>query len=70
MIITTDVEVPAYGTVVVQQGDVQDVQEFAPTYEPCWCTDGRHVRHERQHQQEHAPHLVGVQQFEMTWEVK
>lgn len=70
MIITVDVEVPLYGTVVVQQGDVQDVQEFSPTYEACWCEDGRHVRHERQNQKDHTPHLVGVQQFEMTWEVK
>ena len=61
-----DVEVPVYGTVVVQDGEVNDVKEFPPRQERCYCTDGVHWNRRAGVK----PHLVYVQQFELVWEVK
>lgn len=63
-----DVEVPKYGTVVVQQGQVHDVRESIPKEVPCWCTDKRHHPKFRR-LQESKPHMIIFQQFEMAWEV-
>lgn len=65
-----EVEVPEYGTVVVQQGEVHDVREGIPEFTTCWCSDGRHNPATRKGRRQGEPHLIGVQQFELTWEVK
>lgn len=69
-----DVEVPEYGTVVVQSGEVHDVIEDTPTFVPCWCENGRHRHGERFRPRStrgtREPHLIGIQKFEMVWEVK
>lgn len=72
---TKDVEVPTSGTVVVQDGDVHDVRESPAVFDQCWCTDGRHARYfwgrglsyGRTHVE---PHSIGIQKFELVWEVK
>lgn len=65
-----EVEVPEYGTVIVQQGDVHDVRESIPKYIPCWCTNKKHHPDARRVNAAYEPHLIGVQQFELAWEVK
>lgn len=70
-----DVEVPEYGTVVVQAGEVHDVFEETPRYMPCWCKSGAHrvlerVQSRRDIQEGRTPHMIGIQRFELTWEVK
>lgn len=64
------VEIPEYGTVVVQQGDVHDVREETPEFITCWCSDGSHHPMARHVRRAGEPHLIGVQKFELTWEVK
>lgn len=66
---TTEVEVPLYGTVVVQQGEVHDVRESIPKRLPCWCNNKEHHPKFRR-LQSHEPHYIVAQQFELVWEVQ
>lgn len=61
-----EVEVPENGTVVVQDGDVNDVKEYPPKQVKCYCTDGVHWNRRAGVE----PHDIFVQQFELAWEVK
>lgn len=61
-----DVEVPVYGTVVVQDGEVNDVKEYAPEPVKCYCTDGVHWNRRAGVE----PHDIFVQKFELAWEDK
>lgn len=70
-----EVEVPENGTVVVQQGDVHDVRESPAVYDQCWCSDGRHARYFwgrglSYGRMNHTSHPIGIQKFELVWEVK
>lgn len=73
-----EVEVPEDGTVVVQQGDgPHDVRESPAIFMQCYCTDGKHGRWfwDRAliysgHRKNVEPHEIGVQKFELVWEVK
>lgn len=60
-----DVEVPIYGTVVVQDGEVHAVKEYAPREYRCYCLDGKHWNRTAGVK----PHKVLVQTFELAWEV-
>lgn len=70
-----DVEVPVNGTVVVQNGEVNDVSESIPVFDRCYCTDGKHSRFFWERGLEHGrkgvdPHPIGIQKFELVWEVR
>ena len=70
-----DVEVPEVGTVVVQDGEVHDVTEYIPVYDQCLCDDKKHARRFWARNLEYGrtgvePHPIGIQRFELTWEVK
>lgn len=70
-----DVEVPTLGTVVVQDGNVYEVQEMPEKYVLCWCKSGSHREAFYSDTRDSVswadqPHPVGVQEFVLTWEVK
>lgn len=71
-----EVEIPEDGTVVFQQGDgPHDVREFPAVFDKCWCTDGRHARYFWGRGLDYGrsnatPHDIGIQKFELIWEVK
>lgn len=69
-----DVEVPEHGTVVVQQGEPHDVHERPIEWVQCWCSDRKHTPSQRSAglrlNRPDQPHLIAIQKFELTWEVK
>jgi hypothetical protein len=64
-----DVEVPVNGTVVVEDGDVHEIESANTNFVHCWCSDGKHGKYQRTHRlHEDAPHTVGVTTYVVVWE--
>jgi len=64
-----DVEVPIDGTVVVENGDVFEIESEETNFVHCWCADGKHRRYQRTHKLHNdAPHTVGVTTYVVVWD--
>lgn len=64
-----DVEVPVEGTVVVEDGNVYDIESEKTDFVPCYCTDDRHTLYSRTHVMPGVtPHIVGVTTFKHVWQ--
>lgn len=66
-----DVEVPVHGTVVVENGDVHDVDSDRTDYVLCTCRDGKHPEYARTHDVSpgQPPHVVGILTVKTVWTV-
>ncbi len=62
-----DVEVPVHGTVVVENGDVHDIESEKATFVLCTCRDGVHKLYDRTHDLGGIPHVVGVTTVTVVW---
>lgn len=65
---TKDVEVPVNGVVVVENGEVHDIEDEKTGFPLCWCRDGKHGHYARTHKlHDDAPHVVGVTTYTVVW---
>ena len=66
-----DVEVPATGTAVVQDGSVYEIDSDKTAYVMCTCKDGKHNEYARTHNVSpgQPPHVVGILTVQVVWAV-
>lgn len=65
-----DVEVPARGVVIVEDGNVYSIDSDKDDFVLCTCHDGLHSQYARTHRVDRTrpPHVVGLKTVTMTWE--
>lgn len=62
-----DVEVPVHGSVVVENGDVHEIDSEKTDFVLCTCRDGVHKEYDRTHNLGGIPHVVGVTTVKVAW---
>lgn len=62
-----DVEVPVHGSVVVENGDVHEIESERTDFVLCTCRDGIHKEYDRTHNLGGIPHVVGVTTVKVVW---
>jgi hypothetical protein len=66
---TKDVEVPVNGVVIVENGEVQEIESEKTGFPTCWCRDGKHERWSRRRRlHDDPPHIVGETTYTVVWE--
>lgn len=67
------IEVPEFGTVLVESGVVRDVHREDAVFQICWCKDKAHRSMERFQRPRpyrgQEPHMIGTRMFELVWSV-